>query len=259
MSNDLSLYGDFTLEAAEEEIAAAKRRSSKIIRKLEAGTYRFRFLPPRAGSSTIFYESDEHYVELPGGKGTGFNCPREMAKQPCPVCRDVARLLVSANAGNAADADMVEKLSPRHYFWAAVIDRDDPTNTIKPFRFGKTVYEQLLGFRRKMNLNFSHPVSGIDIVITREGSTKNNTEYNVITNPEGRTRLLADDDAMLEMLTSIPNLKETVCRVPGEEEIQAILRGERPQLGGGAMSGIGVKSLNAGEQQPKRATDYVKR
>lgn len=250
-NNGLELYGDFSIEAAQDDAELLKKKQGNFIRTLEEGSHKFRFLPPRAGETSPFKIVWEHYVDLASG-GTGFVCPREMAKQPCPTCRESARLLLS---DKPADQERGKRLQPRQYTYALVIDRNDEAAGAKVLRIGRSVHQDLLNFRNELKLNFTHPQTGIDIIITRKGKGLNDTEYKTITDPEGRSPLCETNEELIDLFESLPDLN-SYARVPPIEEIEARLRGEKftPQQ-------IGVRDAGKPSQLPagKTAASYMKK
>lgn len=248
----IQLFGSFDVEAADNELEELKkgRKNSNLIRTLEEGPHKFRFLPPPVGKTTIFYKTAEHFLKLPAGP-YGFNCPKVMLNQPCPVCREASRLSSSPNKN---DNDMARDMEAREYHWALVLDREDASLTVKALRLGARVYKELLAMRKTLNVNFADPFRGIDIIITRTGTGQNDTVYSVTTDVEGRTPLLADEESMVELLSSVPKLEDMVGRVPTLSDIEARLRGEDPRN----KQQIGVRNAPAAQLPAgKRAGDYT--
>lgn len=249
MTKEMQLYGSFDIEAAEEEAKQSKQGSGNIIRKLEEGIHKFRFLPPRVGETSPFLVTFEHFFNVGPNKSVSFNCPREMARQQCPVCMEVARYEAS---GTPADKALADDRRARRYVWAVVLDRSDASMVPKMFRFGKTIHEKLLGIRTKHKINFVDPMTGIDIVIERTGKGKNDTEYTVMMDPDGKSPLAESEEQMIDVLTAAPNMHETVGRVLSLEAINAKLSGEESQIG---VRDAKAKQLPSG----KTARDYTTR
>jgi hypothetical protein len=105
-----------------------------------------------------------------------FNCPRLMLNTLCPACKKSDQL---SRSGNEADKAAARNLWASRRIYANVIDRKDPDAGPKILGFGKGVFEMLLNIRKNPEAggDFTHPVEGFDIFITREGMGKKDTNY----------------------------------------------------------------------------------
>lgn len=178
MSNIVQ-YGDFgtyELEEVTKEEAWAKGGSSKYM-KLGLGRNVVRFLPPPMGKKSPFVYVFQHFINLPGYPGPIiFNCPRLMQNSPCPACIKSDKF---ARSSNPADNEAAKSLWATRRIFANVIDRRDEVAGPKILGFGKGIYETLLNLRKDpaSGGDFTHPLHGFDIIITREGTGKNDTSY----------------------------------------------------------------------------------
>lgn len=203
MSN-IQTWGTFEEEALQQDDALAGRGGSSIL-KIGVGRNVLRFLPPMLGERTIFAIAHQHYVKLPGlADPVSFNCPHLHGVGVCPVCRKVDELRAT---GNAADYEMAGELRAKLRVFANVIDRAHPDLGPQTVAFGKGVYEALSAIRKDRDAggDFTHPLTGFDIVITRKGSGKNDTEYDVKTARQSSPLHPSGD---LTWLENPPNLKQ---------------------------------------------------
>lgn len=210
--------------------------------KFPEGKTTIRIAPPRPDAKvrSPFFIVSEHFVDIPGVGRGGFVCPRAQANQKCPLCEKALKLLAT---GNPKDADAAQKLSPEPKAYTAFLVRGQESRGWQVAAFTSGTHKKL-----KMILqdpdpadggNFTHPMTGFDIVITRTGQELA-TRYDVKARTSTRGPLENDPDEMDDLLASIPDLSKHG-NVPTLEEIQAKLRGERSP-----------KTLSAG----KRAEDY---
>lgn len=231
-NRDLVKFGGFDLEEAEENERELQRGSSNFL-KLGQGRNVVRFLPPKPGEKA-FVIAHQHYIEIPGAQSKlNFNCPRLMSKKPCPACARAAKL---SSSGNPIDRGKADKLYPRKRVFANVISRSAPEAGVQVLAFGKQVHEQLIAIRRDMDLDFTHPQEGRDIVIIRRGAGQNDTSYKVL--PAKADTPLGD----MTLIDQQPDLKRFAV-VPTDEELQE-------KMGGGSSD---EEDLDEGEgyQPPK--------
>jgi hypothetical protein len=239
-NNELqALFEDFNQEALTQEREEQEQddaANSKRI-KLAEGKTVLRILPARRGQGprpwrTFF----QHRVEIPGAANAViFTCPRMEAKLPCPVCTQVRRMEASSNR---VDKDRAFKMSAKRRHVCNALYRSAIESGPKLFEFGKTVYDKLCELRDEdggHGVNFSHPITGSDIVIIRTG-TKLDTEYSITPDLKG-PRPITDDAAQLKtILETMHDLESEVAPLP-EEELTRRLNGEAPTRGGGGRTG----------------------
>ena len=172
-------YEPWTDDAAIKE-AAGDRQESIEIMKLKEGKNVVRFLPPQVGARAPWVIVQQHYVRepnVPDAQLIVFPCPAKMYNLPCPVCTEANRL---SRTGNKADREEAYKLWPKMRVFAEVINTDEPDRGVQVFAFGKMIYNQLRNIRNDVDSggDFTHPETGFDIIIHREGAGLN-TKYDV--------------------------------------------------------------------------------
>ncbi len=225
-STSLVKYGSFELEAAEEEQKDIDQSGGAFF-KLKAGRNVVRFPPPPVGARSPFLKVHQHFVQFPGmAKAASFNCPRLMSKLPCPVCKKCDELRAT---GNPADYELAGEYLAKPRVFANIIDRANPEAGPQIIAFGKKIHESLVALRTDevAGGDFTHPETGFDIVITRSGTTKNDTEYEV---KASRKITPLGNMEWLEQLHDLGRLG----RVPSGEDILRMLGGPaRANVGGG--------------------------
>jgi len=239
-------FGDFTLDDLEEHTReAAQNAPMKAIWPIPQGKSIVRVLPPRKGEK-LMKVAYVHYIDVPGVGRVSFNCPRLMAKRPCPVCAQEAKLM---STGEDVDFRKARKLSAKRRLFMPIIVRGEEDNGPRLLAFGKMIEDQLVEIRKDEDDggNFAHPgAEGFDLKISRTGEGPNDTKYKV--SKTGGNKPLSDDaDQMREWIESQPSA-ERYLRVLDDDAIEALLRGEsvgeseerprsrRPQAQGGGST-----------------------
>ena len=179
MSN-IVRYGSYDMDAAEEEAQDLAKSDGAAFLKLKPGRNVVRFLPPPVDVRSPFRTIHQHFVSMPGqAKPVVFACPRVLAKETCPVCLKAEEL---NRTGSKSDRDRAYQLFPKRRIFANVIDRNDPEAGVQILGFGKMIHDGLVVIRRDPDSggDFTHPMTGFDIIIERKGTGRTDTEYKVM-------------------------------------------------------------------------------
>lgn len=170
-------YGSYDIEAANEEEEELKSTGGTFL-KLGVGENMVRFLPPPVGQKTPFLLVWEHQLNLPDGSFVSFACPKRMGRKPCIVCQKADQLKAT---GNPADYERAQDLYPRRKVYANIIDRKDADAGPKILGFGKMIHDDIIAIRKDPDFggDFTHPETGFDIKIVRQGTGRNDTKYKV--------------------------------------------------------------------------------
>lgn len=219
--NAIVAFGDFSVDALERDAAATDAITGNLIIDLEPGDTVVRFLPPMPGQDSIFRVTAQHYIDpIPGVPNmVVFACPRTELKQPCFICATAEELTKS---GNPLNRDRAYRLQPKLRVFANVINRANPDAGVRVLAFGKQVWEQIKMMRKNARSggNFSHPLTGFDVVINRVGTGKNDTEYTVT--PDRTNSPLSTSAAEINAwLTSQHDLNQFVNPTPPPELVAA--------------------------------------
>lgn len=243
MGSSLVKYATYDAEdAAKDKEDLDKSGGSSTFIKLKVGTTKVRIVPPlmpkdpKAKKPSWRRVTYVHYVAVPGQEdNVSIVCPRLEAKEKCILCDKEKELWDKVNEleaeGSNARAEATKKiaksLKAKRRCYANAIDRAQPENGCMVLAFGPMIEDQLIKIRQdeEDGGDFTHPVKGFDVKITREGQGKNDTEYTVVKSKVGP--IVEDVDEMNEILGKQHNL-ERYCRVYSTEDIQKILRGEKP-------------------------------
>jgi len=166
-------YSGFELDDAEALDEEMSKGVSEWM-KWKVGKNVVRFLPAPVGQKP-FVLVLEHQLNI-AGKFINFACPRQMAKKACPVCRKIDE---KKTTGNPADYERAKEWFPRKRIYAYCIDRVEPEMGPKIVAVGKQIWEQLKQMREDVDFggDFTHPITGFDVVVNRKGTSKHDTEY----------------------------------------------------------------------------------
>lgn len=246
MGSNLVKYQKWEPETVEEERKALDASGSEFM-KLKVGKNIVRFMPPRLGTRTPLVLVWQHYIEVPGEeRPIVFACPRMMLKPArlCAVCTKADELMASQNQ---ADRDLGFKMKHKQRVFANVIDRTNPEAGPRVLGFGKTIYDELLALRENEDIggDYTDPGDdGFDIVITRKGTSRTDTEYSVGPHMENRQVKTSSigDESWLELMHDLSKY----ARVPSVEELAKMLKIDLSTAGSGAVSGAGQSRAKRG-------------
>jgi hypothetical protein len=215
----LQTWGTWDEEEAEKDKREADS-GGNFFKITEPKVY-LRFLPPRKGVKNPFLLTWQHYVELvPKNEKTlvKFNCPRKMSKgAQCPLCQLAERKKAT---GKESDRNRAYELFPRMRVYSGIVNRREMGKGAQIFPMGKKIFQQLLNLRE--DGNFTCPVKGFDVMITKKGSTKNDTEY-LVKGSRNNTPLSDDPDELKDLIKSLPDLS-AYATVPTADEIKELMQ-----------------------------------
>lgn len=240
----IAKYVGFTFEDAEEVKKATE--STGTFFKLKSGKNQLRICPARQGSKPVVVTYN-HFVELiPGDKTSkiNFNCPKKMARRPCPICAKAEKLI---NTGSKSDRDRAFELFPTCRVYTNVIDRRDEDAGAQVFAFGKTVLGGLQIIHEDSG-DFCNPgPDGFDIIVRKTGEGMTGTKY-AVTKSDHKAPLLDDASAMSGTIDMVTDLS-TFARVPSNEEMADMIA----QATGKAAPERGRNSGNEQSGSPRAA------
>jgi hypothetical protein len=166
-------------EAAYKKWEAAKGRA--FAKRPPAGRSVWRFLPPIKGSGgDPFYQVWVHMVKNASGDivASGL-CPSKMGTGNCVVCPEVARL---KRTGLPADKDRADDMRAQFDVYANAVNLEEDDPKVQVLRVPQGVYKTLAQLLKDAVAggDFTHPDKGYNIVITKTGSGRNDTEYDAV-------------------------------------------------------------------------------
>lgn len=216
-------FGSYEVEAATEERQGMESSGGTEWMKLKPGRNVVRVLPPPMGKRSPFRTIYQHFISSPTGPIV-FVCPRLEQKQPCPACQKAEEL---RGARNEEDQRLANELFARRRVFCNVIDRAEPEKGPKVLGFGKTVHEQLIALREDEDAGgeFTHPLSGFDIIIERAGTGKNDTKYSV--RPARNSSQLHDEGSVMQTWIDTQRNLDQFARVPSWDELRDMMAGKK--------------------------------
>lgn len=197
-----------------KDAAEANRRPRHNLGKFVEGKNALRIGPPRAGmGGSPFLCVHIHHEDVPGQSVPAiYACPRlavdPALRRECFRCKAAERLAASHNTRDQAQA---ERILPRPFHLFNVVNRLYTTPTWQVGKFGDTQHNKVLRLRDKasgLGVDFTHPIHGQDLLVIRSGVGQNDTRYQEMLDPAGRSPLLpgADVPALKAFLARMHNL-----------------------------------------------------
>lgn len=164
----------------QKEMAAKKARQNTL--KPQKGKHKYRILPSWRGngSGQFWHDYSMHFIKTPesGDKPAAvYICAEKTFGKPCDVCAAIKQAL-----GVCGDDKMIEQLkkaqSAQRYLMNVLhLTGPEPTKP-QVLEVGQSVFEHICGLVAEYG-DITHPETGIDIVINREGSGLE-TKYSVL-------------------------------------------------------------------------------
>ncbi len=226
----------------EHETEAAERRArGNLVSMKEPGEYIFRPMPAIKGTGgKVVHRVWVHYLKNPfdldpNAKGKPCLCPAKNDGKPCEACKRIKGLWQTVG-GDKKLSEVLKGLGSKEHYFMGVITLACPEE-MKPkmmrqvegqwlptepkiLTFPTTIYEPL--FDRKKGIffakpgdedtsalsgDFTDPEKGFNLIMTRKGKGKNDTEYTVV--PARRTSKIGSYD-WLKKLKPIDKVHEAL-------------------------------------------------
>lgn len=172
-----------------------KEQSNSVFLFLKRGTTHVRILPAYNEKGQFFKEVKEVPWTNEDGKYSPIVSPATN-NQPCPFVEEGTRLY---KAGGEENVEKSQAFRPRSQFLFNVVVKSTPDGEVpveqcvKVLKCGTSVKRQLLDLDSDVAGGWGDITNlekGIDVRITREGTSRNDTTYTVKGLPGGRTNIL---------------------------------------------------------------------
>ncbi len=176
MSTSLTDWGTWDDTASAQDEAAAAKLTEREDFKFPVGTTGMRPLPPIGDSSSPFVVVQQHWYTNTQGQRRVVLC----LGKGCPVCGAIARAMRS---GLGLDTSVFKDVSAKpKAFCLALIRQPDGEYSTKPRVVAlpfRSVYQRMLQIRRDPDIggDFTHPMTGFDLLVKRTGTGARDTEY----------------------------------------------------------------------------------
>jgi hypothetical protein len=193
---------------------------------MQNGKNRIRLMPPKDGRKLPFELIWEHAYTNDEGVFLSVPCARLISKgkSKCPACEESQRRLDGDQPNSRVDGN---EMRAKQRAYGYVINRDNEEAGVMLVAFPKTVYDILIDYIGDEDdpCDISDVLEGFDVVVTRTGSGKFDTEYSTKLAPKP-SRLHPTDDQINSWVESSPNLMERAV-VLRAEEISNMMAGLR--------------------------------
>ena len=148
----------------------------------------------------------EYWFHYNVGNHGGFLCSKKNFGEECPVCNFVKSLY---NEGDAESVKMAKSLNARQRFFSPVVVRDQESEGVKVWGFGRNAYSELLGLVLNPDYgDITDADEGTDLVITY-GKTPGATFPQTSIPPRRRSSGLAETKkGTKELLAAIPDFDD---------------------------------------------------
>lgn len=186
--------------------------------KPEPGKTQIRIVPYKFNKENPFIELYFHY-----GLGNKIYLSPVSSGKPDPVEKFSSKL---KSTGNKEDWILGKKLEPKMRTYAPVIIRGRESEGVKFWGFGKTVYEEILGFMTDPDYgDITDPISGRDIVVEKITPAEAGNQYgktHIRVKPN--TTPITDDKSELESIFNSQKKITDIYTEPDYETLEEALQ-----------------------------------
>jgi len=141
----------------------------------KAGRNLIRILPPWKTGSLFWRESAVHWNVGPDSKM--LTCLKKELGKPCYICEVVERL---QNSQDPRDQAVASEMRANTRVFYNIVDLDNVDKGVQVYTSGIKILQDILAYFADPDWgDVTHPEHGYDIVIDREGTTRENTKYQV--------------------------------------------------------------------------------
>jgi len=154
------------------------------------------------------------------GNNRGFLCPKKNYGDNCPVCEFASRLWREGVENDDAESKkMAKSLFTRQRFFSPVVVRGEEDSGVRVWGYGKTAYEQLLGYILDPDYgDITDIESGTDITLTYTKPSKPGAYPQTTLKPRRHTStLLEDSEQVPSVLDNIPDFSNIFDRKTTED------------------------------------------
>ena len=192
------------LDAVRQKLSQLQNVTTKQnnLWKPEPGAQQVRIVPYQHNRENPFLELYFHY----NFQGKSVLSPMSFG-QPDPIVEFAEKL---KSTGNSDDWKMGKKLEPTMRCYVPILVRGKESEGVKFWGFGKTVYQELLGFIADPDYgDITDPMAGRDITVefkTKDQTGKDYPETSIRIKPNQTP--ITDNKAVLEKLGTQPKITE---------------------------------------------------
>lgn len=211
-------------ERMRRDYEEAKKRASAQGGKFwkpEEGDNVVRFLPPWKPGENFYRKIMVHYGVVQENSKLAVYCPKENAGEECPMCAQGQELFEKGDRESMKKAGeyraKVQYISNVHI---ESTPSGENEGDVRTYTYGVTVFTGLCDLMMGKWGNIYDPVKGRAVTIKRTGSKRDDTDYNVIPEPDAKP-------VSKEILGKMFNLDDGqgVVEVFSADEIEELLGG----------------------------------
>tara|TARA_Y100000389_G_scaffold101490_1_gene98289 strand:- start:6190 stop:7143 length:954 start_codon:yes stop_codon:yes gene_type:complete len=164
MMNQYENAGNTTTNTSSKKYDLKNYFSTYLKEGVNSATKQIRILPPSEGETTPFTVMWGHKAKVDGSWKT-FPCLKHEEGEACPFCEARQALLAT---GKESDKELAKKYSARMMYVVKVIDRDNPHEGVKFWRFNHNykkdgILDKIMGAVKAAQHDITDPESGRDI------------------------------------------------------------------------------------------------
>ena len=192
------------IDAIKSRLNQLQNTTTNSFWKPQPGKTQIRIVPYLHNKSNPFSELFFHYSLVPNKTVLS---PLSFGR-PDPVQQFADKLKAS---GNKDEWIQGKRIEPKMRTFAPVIVRNEESEGVKFWGFGKTVYQELLGIIADPDYgDISDSMTGRDIVVERQTPAEAGNQYGktTIRVKPNQTALSEDGDVLKNLLDNQPNLTE---------------------------------------------------
>ncbi len=190
--------------------------------KAEEGDNVIRILPPWKAGENFYRKLAVHYGVVQENSKVGVYCPRENAGEECPMCSQAQELF---EKGDRESMKKAGEFRAKVQYISNILVQSTPSGEnegdVRTYTYGVTVFTGLVDLMMGKWGNIYDAAKGRAVCIKRSGSKRDDTDYNVIPEPDsgpvskeilGKMFDLDDNKGVVEVFTA--------------EEIESLLNGD---------------------------------
>ena len=192
------------IDAIKSRLNQLQNTTTNSFWKPQPGKTQIRIVPYKFNKANPFSELFFHYSLVPNKTVLS---PLSFGR-PDPVQQFADKLKAS---GNKDEWIQGKRIEPKMRTFAPVIVRNEESEGVKFWGFGKTVYQELLGIIADPDYgDISDSMTGRDIVVERQTAAEAGNQYGktTIRVKPNQTALVEDMDMSKKLLTVQPNIVE---------------------------------------------------
>ena len=202
----------------QESETGGKKKTDNVFWKPSEGDQEIRIVPTEDGDPFKVYHF--HYNLGDGARG-GVLCPKRQFGDECPICEFASKLW---QEGTDESKKMAKNLFVRQRFFSPVIVRGEEDSGVRIWGYGKTAYEELLGYVLNPDYgDITEIATGIDFTLSYTLPKAKGAFPQTKLVPKRKSSPLASSKEDIKtILEGIPEIESLFAR-KSPSDVQAIL------------------------------------